>query len=603
MISKKYTVDFEPIGKRVEVKASANILEAAQAAGVEIVSVCGGLGTCERCRVQTIEGDFSAYTVIEELAFTNKEREASFRLACMTEVLSSCKIHIPPDSLSTPQRLQLEGLEGSYLGDNPFHFVEAAIARPSLEDLRSDALRLIEFIEDRGVDRPLVRYPVLRHLSETARELDWKFRVVLDGREIAAILPPKSPVFGLAVDIGTTKVAAYLLDLESAATVGQASAMNPQIHFGEDVISRIHYCIEHDDGRNTLQARIMGTLNDLLENLYTEANIRKEQVVGAVVVGNTAMHHLFAGLPVSQLGLLPFVPSVNQAVEIPAGELGLHIAPGAVVYLPPNIAGYVGADHVSMVLASAAHETDKTTLAVDIGTNTEISLLHDSKISCCSCASGPAFEGAHIREGMRAAAGAIEKVQIHDNQVSLMTIGGISPVGICGSGILDAVAEMVRSQIIDPRGVIRPGSPLVRGSGKTIELVLAAAPETGCGRDLTINRRDINEILLAKAAIRTGIDVLLENAGISAEDIDHFIVAGAFGTYLDLRSTIQIGMFPSLPLERFSQVGNAAGSGARQMLMSAQKRGQAEELARQMEYIELTSYPNFKEIFYKSLAF
>jgi uncharacterized 2Fe-2S/4Fe-4S cluster protein (DUF4445 family) len=325
--------------------------------------------------------------------------------------------------------------------------------------------------------------------------------------------------------------------------------------------------------------------------------------VEAVVVGNTAMHHLFAGFPVQQLGLLPFVPAVSQAIEIPAHDFGLEVSPGASIYLPPNIAGYVGADHVAMVLAAGVHQAEDTVMAVDIGTNTEITLVHNGQMYCCSCASGPAFEGAHIREGMRAAAGAIEKVQIQDGHVHIIVIGHQRPVGICGSGILDAVGEMVRTGIINGRGVLSPDSALVRGSGKTCELVLVPADETGCGRDLTINRRDVNEILLAKAAIRTGIEVLLEKAGISSAQIQRFIVAGAFGTYLDIHSAVQICMFPNLPLDRFKQVGNAAGSGARRLLVSAAQRNQANDLAKRLQYVELTSHPTFKDIFMKSMDF
>jgi uncharacterized 2Fe-2S/4Fe-4S cluster protein (DUF4445 family) len=512
-------------------------------------------------------------------------------------------VFIPPDSLTTPQRLQLEGLEGTLLPEGIYEFMDVALPPPSLDDLRSDALRLEEYLRDQGILNVRIRFLLMKNLSEQIRDLDWNFRLVLHGHEAAAILPLGSKAYGLAVDIGTTKVAAYLLDLETGKTVSQKSAMNPQIHYGEDVVSRIYYCMEHPDGRKTLQGRIINTLNELIANLCDEVQIVSAQIVEAVVAGNTAMHHLFAGLPVQQLGLMPFVPAVSRSIEIPASDLNLKIAAGANVYMPPNIAGYVGADHVAMVLATGVHQARDTVMAVDIGTNTEISLVHDGQIYCCSCASGPAFEGAHIREGMRAAAGAIEKVQIQDGKVHLITIGGELPVGICGSGILDAVAEMVRTGIINERGVLSNDSPMVRGSGKTCELVLVHDSETGSGRDITINRRDINEILLAKAAIRTGIEVLLEKAGLESAQIDRFVVAGAFGTYLDIRSAIQIGMFPNLHLDRFEQVGNAAGSGARHMLVFANQREQASHMAERMQYVELTSHPSFKKIFMESMDF
>jgi uncharacterized 2Fe-2S/4Fe-4S cluster protein (DUF4445 family) len=596
-------VDFEPVGKRVDVPAGTNLLAAAQEAGVEIASVCGGMGTCKRCRVQTISGDFASPNVIDDPSVPKQEIGENYQLACLLHVMSPCKVFIPPDSLTTPQRLQLEGSGDSLLPDHRYSIIDLELVEPSLDDLRSDLVRLKEGLVEKGYPDVGFRFPLLSDLSERLRQYDWHIRLVLKEGEAVAVLTPGRQVFGLAIDIGTTKVAAYLLDMENGHILSQKSAMNPQIHYGEDVVSRIYYCMENVDGRQMMQRRIVSTLNDLITDLCGDVNALPEQIVDAVVVGNTAMHHLFAGLPVQQLGLMPFVPAVSQSLDIPSFDMGLTLSPGASVYLPPNIAGYVGADHVSMVLATNAYRTEGTVLAVDIGTNTEISLVHKGEIYCCSCASGPAFEGAHIREGMRAVAGAIEKVQIDHDKVRIMTIGNAGPVGICGSGILDAVAEMVRTGLINKHGVLTSGSTLIRGTGKDSEFILVKAEETGCGRDLTINRRDINEILLAKAAIRTGIEVLLEKANISADIIERFIIAGAFGTYLDIRSTIQIGMFPDLPLDRFEQVGNAAGSGARQMLVSKKHRKIADELADRMQYVELTSHDSFKKTFLKSMDF
>jgi uncharacterized 2Fe-2S/4Fe-4S cluster protein (DUF4445 family) len=278
------------------------------------------------------------------------------------------------------------------------------------------------------------------------------------------------------------------------------------------------------------------------------------------------------------------------------------------VYLPPNIAGYVGADHVSMLLGVGLPErmskkAEETVLALDIGTNTEISLDHDGKIYSCSCASGPAFEGAHIQDGMRAAAGAIERVRMADGEVQLHTIAGQPPVGVCGSGVLDAVAELRRMELIDARGVMKGEHPRLRRGEKLPEFVLANSRESGNGRDIVITRKDVNEIQLAKGAIRAGVEVLLEEAGIAAEKIDHFLVAGAFGTYLDLNSAVKIGMFPDLPVERFEQVGNAAGTGAVQLLVSKRRRELASEIASRSRYIELTVHPKFVDIYMRALAF
>jgi uncharacterized 2Fe-2S/4Fe-4S cluster protein (DUF4445 family) len=326
-----------------------------------------------------------------------------------------------------------------------------------------------------------------------------------------------------------------------------------------------------------------------------------------VVVGNTAMHHIFARLPVHQLGTAPYVPSVSEPLDIPARELGLALAPGAYVHLPPNIAGYVGADHVSMLLATDTwQKDDRTLVALDIGTNTEITLAHKGRLLSCSCASGPAFEGAHIHDGMRAAPGAVERVQIKGEEVLIHTIGNQPPVGICGSGILDAVSELIDKGILDQRGSIRPLHPSIRkAEGMRYEFLLAEAAKSGHGREVIVTRKDVNEIQLAKGAIRAGIETLMLEAGLAGkpEALDEFIVAGAFGTYISLESAVRVGMFPDLPMHKFAQVGNAAGTGARQMLVSRERRRIAEEIVGRVEYIELSSHPDFITEFSRDLFF
>jgi uncharacterized 2Fe-2S/4Fe-4S cluster protein (DUF4445 family) len=313
------------------------------------------------------------------------------------------------------------------------------------------------------------------------------------------------------------------------------------------------------------------------------------------------MHHLFVGLPVHQLGIAPYVPAVSEPMEFDAHYIGLKIAHGAKIYLPSNIAGYVGADHVAMLLSTGLASTNKTTIALDIGTNTEITLSHHNQLISCSCASGPAFEGAHIQAGMRAAPGAIERVQIIQGEIRIQTIDNLDPIGICGSGILDAVASMLQFGIIDHRGAFTNSHPLIRQTDNIREFILVDQQKSGNGRDIVITRQDINEIQLAKGAIRTGIDVLLEYAGVSPDQVEDFIIAGAFGTYINIPSAIRIGMFPELPLNRFHQVGNAAGAGARQMLLSLDQRRLAEDIKKRVKYIELSNYPNFTNIFSKSL--
>jgi uncharacterized 2Fe-2S/4Fe-4S cluster protein (DUF4445 family) len=399
------------------------------------------------------------------------------------------------------------------------------------------------------------------------------------------------------VDLGTTKVAGYLIDMKDGRTLVSKGIMNPQISFGEDIISRMTRVIETPDEGLKIQKLTVGGINELIANLCAEVDAETEEIVEAVVVGNTAMHHLFLGLPVRQLALSPFVPAVSRALDVKANDLGLRIASGAYVHLLPNIAGFVGADHVAMLLATGAWQAEGPIVALDIGTNTEVSLVNEGKITAVSCASGPAFEGGHIKDGMRAATGAIERLRIADGSIQYQTIDQALPIGICGSGILDALSQLFLTGVIDAGGRITEGHPRVRTDKGQHEFVLVGEEERNGQPAITITQRDVRELQLAKAAIRTGIQVLLEANGVSEDKIKQIIIAGAFGTYIDVDSAVEIGMLPSLPLNRFRQVGNAAGMGAKLALVSLIKRAEAQSLASRIKYIELGTTPNFGQTF------
>ncbi len=605
----EHMINFQPIGRRVAATGDKSVLTIAQDAGIDIASICGGTGICDSCKIRLVKGELSELTLEEKGHFINDELLSDYRLACQSYPRSDLTIEIPPDSLTAPQRLQIEGQE-QLIQVNPVVVpVEVVIPKPTINDLRSDTERLRDSLREKGIALPVtIDISVLQSLSTLIREHKWEVELAMRYKFIVAILPPGTQLLGLAVDIGTTKLAAYLCDLSTGAILSKAGAMNPQTAFGEDVISRISYANNSPQGGYTLQTRLIGSINQLVDGMCEQLTktgnpITPNQIADAVVVGNTAMHHLFAGLPVRQLGVAPFVPAVGEAIEIEASKLGLNIAPGAKVYLPPNIAGYVGADHVAMLLATGIWESTKTAIALDIGTNTEISLVHQNQIIACSCASGPAFEGAHISAGMRAAPGAIERVQVVHGEVRTQTIDNLAPVGICGSGILDAVACMLQINAIDQRGAIAVDHPSVKHNDHRREFLLVKQSVSGNNQDIMVTRQDVNEIQLAKGAIRTGIDILLEVAGISADDIEEFIIAGAFGSYIHIPSAVQIGMFPAIPLNRFHQVGNAAGAGARQMLLSAEQRELAQEVAKKVRYVELSTYPGFSSIFSRSLFF
>ena len=602
MANKKLNIDMQPVGRRIEIESGKTLLDASREAGVGIVSLCGGEGWCESCLVRIVRGELNLPTK-SEIDYIGPERiNEGYRLACQAVPQTDVRIDIPPESLSTPQRLQVEGKDFDIDLAPAVQIADLKLSPPALEDLRADADRIIDGLADLGHPEAKIGLPVLEVLSDLIRKYKWTARFILRESEVIAILPPEADIYGISVDIGTTKIAVYLVSLTTGEIVEKVGEMNPQIAYGEDIISRISFTMDNEDGRTQLQKAIADTLNAKIQELCERIGIQPYQVVDAVVVGNTAMHHLFTGLPVGQLVFAPYVPALNAPIDFRAKDLGIIMAPSAYIHLLPNIAGYVGADHAAVILSTELWKSKETVLAIDIGTNTEISLVHKGKISSCSCASGPAFEGAHISNGMRAAPGAIEKVQIIDDEIKIFTIDNQPPIGICGSGILDIVAEMKTSQLMDEKGAIKTGGMFTREDQRNmIELLLVPADQSGNQQDITVTRKDINEIQLAKAAIRSGLDILLAEAGIEAEKVDQVLVAGAFGTYISVPNAIEIGMFPRIPLDRFLQVGNAAGMGAVQALISTKYRNLISGAIKDVDYIELTTYAKFQEIYMRSM--
>jgi len=592
-----YTVDFEPVGRRGQFSSEQSLLECARQLSVDLVSICGGVGSCSHCIVQVIAGKVSKTTPEEEAELSASELEQGYRLACQAFPESDVKLHVPPESLTAPQRTQVEGLEVDVKPDPLVRGLEAHLTPPTLEFPHADAQNLWQALAADGIqEQGKIDFTVQQRLSTTIRENNWHIKVALRQNEIIAIDSPSTRWLGMAVDIGTTKVAGYLLDLETGKTLASKGIMNPQISYGEDVVSRIVAASKSSADAAKLQSLLTEALNQLAADLCAEVEAEPSEVVEIVVVGNTAIHHLFLGLPVKQLGLSPYVPAIDTAVEVKSREIGLKTAPGAYVHLLPNIAGYVGADHVAMLLATRLADSEQTTLAIDIGTNTEICLNHKGKMTSVSCASGPAFEGAHIKFGMRAAPGAIEHVRLEDSKLEIQTIGGEDPVGICGSGLLDVVAQLRQNEVIAQSGKM-VAHPLVRNQGGKLEFVLAERKNL---EDITLSQKDVRELQLAKAAIRLGIQALVEAEGLSEDDLEQVIIAGAFGTFIDVESAITIGMLPELPLERFTQVGNAAGTGARMALISKAEREKAVRIARQDGYIELAKVPDFNRKFAKA---
>lgn len=588
-----YHVDFEPIGRRGDCSDEQSLLESARQLSVDLVSICGSMGSCARCKVQIVSGQVSEITADEKNNLTERELAQGYRLACHTFPRSDLKLHVPPDSLSAPQRTQVEGLEVAVQPDPLVRTYDVQLAPPTIDAPVSDDVALWQALASQHQLKPgTIDFSVLQTLSQQLRDLNWRACIAVRENEIVAINSPSTRFLGLAVDIGTTKIAGYLVDLASGKTLASQGLMNPQISYGEDVVSRI-VAARRSQEAERLQKLLVDALSQMAADLCVQLNAKSTDIVEAVVVGNTAIHHLFLRLPVEQLGLAPYVPAVRAALDVKARDIGLQIAPGAYVHLLPNIAGYVGADHVAMLLATRIAESNGVVLALDIGTNTEICLNNRGKLTSVSCASGPAFEGAHVKFGMRAAPGAIEHLLLTKEKLEYQTIGGAAPVGICGSGLLDIVAQLKLNGVLDRQGRIGD-HPRVRSQNHLREFVIVDENARDGLDAITLSQKDVRELQLAKAAIRTGIQALVEAHGLTENDIEQVIIAGAFGTFIDVSSAITIGMLPPLSLERFTQVGNAAGTGARLALISREQRARAEQIAQRDGYIELASVPGFQ---------
>ena len=593
-----YMIDFEPVSRRGECRSRESLLECAHRLGVGIVSLCGGQGNCGACGVRVLSGSVSPHTPSEIETFSEEQLKDGWRLACQAYPTGDCVVSIPSDSLTTSQRVQVEGLDVAVRPEPCVTTHQVKLAPPSLDDPRADADRLLAALnEKQDVHCKTIDYKVLQKLPEKLRSLKWECRVSVRNDEVIALRPLTGPHVGLAVDLGTSKLSGYLVDLDSGQTLAKKGITNPQVNYGADIISRINHAINSKTGAVQLQKLVVKALNQLAADMCKEAGVSKADIVDMVVVGNTAMHHLLLGVPVRRLALSPYVPVIRQGLDVKARDLGLRIATGAYLHLPPNIAGFVGSDHIAVLLTLDEAGSKGITIALDIGTNTEVSIIDHGKIATVSCASGPAFEGWHIRDGMRATSGAIERLRIVNGVVQYQTIDSAPPVGICGSGILDAMAQLYLAGIVDESGRMDRDHSRVRSSNGQREFVLVSEKERDGQPALVITQQDIRELQLAKAAIRTGIQVLLESSGHSEEEIDEIIIAGAFGTYIDVPNAIAIGMLPSIPLNRFRQVGNAAGTGARLSLISSSKRDEARETVSGIHYIELAGVPDFNQTF------
>ena len=600
----QHRLQFPELDREITAASGETIFHAARREGVRIVGACGGRGTCGACAVLVVEGQVSrAESETADVEENQQHVETGtprrkWMRACQVIPRTDCVVKVAPRSLAPVARADREK-DGAGKGeilplDAMIVAREVTLAEATLADTTADFERVA-----RALDVPVesLDWAAAREVSGLLRAHDWQLQARLRGTEMMGFAAPNAPLLGLAVDLGTTNAAAFLIDLATGARLASLGIENPQAAWGADLISRINHAITSKANADELQHAAIVALNALAHDLCFAIGAKTADIVDAAVCANTAMQHLLLGLPVRQLGRAPFVAVVRRGLDVAARDLGLGFAAGARVHFAPNIGGFVGGDHVTALLATRDSWAGATTsLVMDIGTNTEISLIHKGEIISASSPSGPALEGGHISCGMRAADGAIERVGINaDGRIAIATIGNKPAIGLCGSGVLDTLATMLRAGILDKGGRLSGQHPDTADVGGKRAAVLAPG--------VTFTQHDVRAVQLAKAAIRTAVEMLLREMDLTQDAIEHFIIAGAFGAYIDVQSGIEIGLFPDLPLDRFTQVGNAAGLGIRRMLASKTARAEAAELAARCRYVELSTKSDFQKHFLHNIGF
>jgi uncharacterized 2Fe-2S/4Fe-4S cluster protein (DUF4445 family) len=595
-----HTVTYYPSGEQCVCEPDETLLDCARRMGIRIANACGGRGACKSCSVQFVNGYITDPTIQDQAFFSEIELANGWRRACQAVPQQNCCVEIPLRSQALESRAHVLGTDISVRPDPAVRTYRVAVAAPSL-DGHGDGDRLLAALNEKwkGVSNR-IDIDVMRTLPGTLRACKWSVQAVIRYGEVVGILPGKARIFGLAVDLGSTNIAVLLVNLSTGRTIDSKGIENPQTIYGSDLVTRISYARSDSEGLQKMSGQAVTAINDAARDLCVRHSVETTQIADVVIAGNTVMQHLLLELPIDYLGKMPFAPGVNDVMNIKARDIGIETMPGAYLHVMANIAGYVGGDHTAVLTALDYESETRTVIALDIGTNTEISLIHQGQIFSASCPSGPALEGGEISCGMQAANGAIEAIDVVDLQIEPKIIGGGKPVGVCGSGVIDTVAKLYRADIVDMRGRISVGHPCVRLRDGSKE-VLLSGNFRNIEREVVFTQHDLRAVQLAKAAIRTGIDFLLEAANVNECEIEEVVLAGAFGSYVDLESCIAIGMLPNLPIERFSQIGNAAGIGAKLVLSSHEHRTVARGLARKANYIELASSTGFMNTFLKRL--
>ena len=585
----------EPIGLTLALDEQESLFDGLVRAAIDIPTDCAGRGTCGKCLVRLGSGELTAPTERELKRIPEKLRAEGWRLACQAYPRSA-RVSIEVRGTAGQRRI----LTTSRLHHGAAHPAVCVrnleLTPPTLADARSDLERVDEALG--GVDVPL---HVLQRLPATLRDGKWKVTATCYGKRVIDVhAGDHAPdLYGVAVDVGTSKVIAYLFDLARGVVIDQEAVENPQMRYGEDVISRIAHAATHDESAALAQAVREG-INTDLNALYERQGVHPNHVYDMTVVGNTAMHHLALGLSPVGLGQAPFAPAAAEPLTLRGSELGSSMNPDGGVHFPPPIAGFVGSDALAVIAATHLAGKKKPSMAIDIGTNTEIALACDGRVTVTSCASGPAFEGYQIRNGMKAVAGAIERVRItpEGEPADVRTIAGAEPIGICGSGVVDLLAGLVRAGVVDKSGRVQQ-HPRVRKGEEGREYLVTQGPHG----DIVFTQHDVRSLQLAKGAIHSGWELLMDSLGVPLEELDRVYVAGAFGNYLDLSAAQFLGLFPPVTTQRVAFVGNAAGVGAQMALIDVRARRRMAKLRERIEFLDLATDKRFLDVFAGRLGF
>jgi uncharacterized 2Fe-2S/4Fe-4S cluster protein (DUF4445 family) len=614
------TVLFFPDNLVAHVEPGTSLLRAASLAGVELKSNCGGDGTCGRCLVRVKDGRVKPKSTGN---ISHKAKQAGLVLACQTLVDGNVVIDIPRDSRLDEHQVLLdkkdilveqdEALAEGYPFKPICRNIKVTLAEPTLTENVSDWARLQAALRSElDCGEIHISLPVLRGLAESLRAENWQVTVTvaqLNGCADVIHVEPGHHAdkrsYGLAVDIGTTTVVVYLMDLDTGLTLGKKGTYNKQARFGDDVITRMIHASEKAEGLEELHRAVVDTINQLIDDILSQSQVNADDVHIAMVAGNTTMTHLFLGLSPKYIRLEPYIPLASETPPVRAGELGLTINPSAYVACFSSVASYVGGDIVSGTLVTNMAKGEEIVLFIDIGTNGEMVLGNQDWLVAAACSAGPAFEGGGITFGMRAMKGAIEHVEINPDtyEVTLSTVGRMKPMGICGSGLIDCLAKFREVGIIDRAGKMQAdlNSRRMRQGDDGLEFVLAFGTETECGKDIVITENDVKNLLRAKGAVYAGIRSMLKAVQLGEEAIDKVLIAGGFGNYINIRDAITIGLLPDLPAEKYTFIGNSSVKGARLALLSQDAFHEAQELGKKMTYLELSVGNDFMDEFMSAL--